>query len=89
MRRHRVSLTLSEEEYEVLKLFSEAAKTTPTRIIHNLYQEVMPSFKTVNDAIKSAEFSKHDALSKIQTMLLNHLHEASGVSREIQKELNQ
>lgn len=84
----RVNLTLTDEEYEVLKAYSLAAKTTPTGVIHSIFQELIPVFKTVVSAVEIADQDKKASLSKLQTVLIDGIHNASGISSELHKELN-
>lgn len=84
----RVSLTLSDGEYQVLKDYSDLLKTTPTTVIYELFNEVFPTFKLLVDASKEADVDKRNTLLKLQFTLLNGIHNAAGVSAEIQKELN-
>lgn len=84
----RVNLTLTDEEYEVLKAYSLAAKTTPTGVIHSIFQELIPVFQTVVSAVEMADKDKKASLSKLQTVLIDEIHNASGISSELQKELS-
>ena len=84
----RVNLTLTDEEYEVLKAYSFITKTTPTGIIHSIFQELIPVFQTVVSAVEIADKDKMASLSKLQAVLIDGIHNASGISSELQKELN-
>lgn len=84
----RVNLTLTDEEYEVLKAYSLITKTTPTGVIHSLFQELIPVFKTVVSAVEIADQDKKSSLSKLQTVLIDGIYNASSISSDLQKELN-
>lgn len=84
----RVNLTLTDEEYEVLKAYSLATKKTPTGVIHSIFQELIPVFQTVVFAVEMADKDKKASLSKLQTVLIDGIHNASGISSELQKELS-
>lgn len=84
----RVNLTLTDDEYEVLKAYSLITKTTPTGVIHSIFQELIPVFTAVVSAVEIADQDKKASLSKLQTVLIDGIHNASGISSELQKELN-
>jgi hypothetical protein len=84
----RVNLTLTDKEYEILKAYSLVTKTTPTGVIHSIFQELIPVFQTVVSAIEVADKDKNASLSKLQAVLIDRIHSAAGISSELQKEMN-
>ena len=84
----RVSLTLSDEEYEVLKAYAKAANLTPTTVVHKLFTELVPVFSSVVIAAQLAEEDKKASLIKLQSALLDGIHTATGISSELQKDLS-
>ena len=65
MGKKRVNLSLSESEYEVLKVYAEVMNSNPTSIIHNVIQELIPVFRSVSEAINLAESNKNASLLKL------------------------
>ena len=87
MGKKRVNLSLSESEYEVLKVYAEVMNSNPTRIIHNVIQELIPVFRSVSEAINLAESNKNASLLKLQSTLLDGLNAATTISSDLQKEI--
>lgn len=85
---HRVSLTLSDDEYEVLKAYAKIAGVTPTTVIHKLFTELIPVFSSVVVATQMADQDKKTSLIKLQSALLDGIHVATGISSSLQKDLN-
>lgn len=84
---HRVNITLPDEIYEALKEYSDVMQTQPTTVARDLLLEVMPSFIAITQAIKEAENSKKNALSTMQSVLLNHLSTGTTLASELQQEI--
>lgn len=87
MGKKRVNLSLSESEYEVLKVYAEVMNSNPTSIIHNVIQELIPVFRSVSEAINLAESNKNASLLKLQSTLLDGLNAATTISSDLQKEI--
>jgi hypothetical protein len=87
MGKKRVNLSLSESEYEVLKVYAEVMNSNPTSIIHNVIQELIPVFRSVSEAINLAESNKNASLLKLQSTLLDGLNAAATISSDLQKEI--
>lgn len=87
MGKKRVNLSLSESEYEVLKVYAEVMNSNPTSIVHNVIQELIPVFRSVSEAINLAESNKNASLLKLQSTLLDGLNAATTISSDLQKEI--
>ncbi len=85
---HRVNITLPDDVYLALKEYAAVNNSQPTTIARDLLIEMMPSFIAVTKAAKEAQNSKKTALMSLQSVLIDGIHNASGISSELQKELN-
>ena len=78
----RVNITLSDSDYEVLKSYSIIMGRSPTRLVGDVLQELIPSFSGVVEAAKVVNDDRSAALSKLQTLLLTGIHQAAFIGLE-------
>lgn len=76
---HRVNVTLSDSDYEILKSYASIMGRSPTRLVGYMLKELIPSFSGVVEAAKIVNDDRNLALNKLQTLLLNGIYQASGV----------
>ena len=76
---HRVNVTLSDSDYEILKSYASIMGRSPTRLVGDMLKELIPSFSGVVEAAKIVNDDRNLALNKLQTLLLNGIYQASGV----------
>lgn len=85
--RKRISITLSEDDYNLIAEYAEIFQKPPTTIVRDLVVELLPTFKAVVDAVKQVGIDKQAAISSMQLELLSRLSDAASVSHDLQKEL--
>lgn len=76
---HRVNVTLSDSDYEILKSYASIMGRSPTRLVGDMLKELIPAFSGVVEAAKIVNDDRNLALNKLQTLLLNGIHQASAV----------
>lgn len=84
---HRVNITLPDDIYDALKEYSDIMQTQPTTVARDLLMEVMPSFIAITQAVKEAESSKKNALSSMQSVLIDRLSSGAALANELQQEI--
>lgn len=81
--RKRVNLSLSIEEYEALMRYSNTVNQTPTAVIHQVIQEVIPSLEKLTKIAIQAQSDRRSAISEVQGMAMSKISELSKLSSEL------
>lgn len=82
---HYIKVSAPDDVYDVLKAYAAVLGSTPSTVIRDLLVEIAPSFQGVVDAIRLVDNDKHNALSRIQSVLLNGISDASALAVSVQK----
>lgn len=85
----RVNLTLSDEDFNDLKVFCDALGTRPATFIHSILQESMGPIREVLEALKDVESSKLSASIKLQHILNSRVSDAAALSVEVGEEIQE
>lgn len=84
--RKRVNLSLDEEMYAALVEYSEVIGATPTNVIHQVLQEVMPTFVSLTKIAKKANEDRSQAIGELQSLAVSKtaliLNEVSAISSD-------
>ena len=78
---HRVNVTLSDEDYEILKAYSLLLGKSPTTFLGNLTEELCPIFKSVIEASKLAENNKDKAMNALNKLALSAIAHTANVAQ--------
>jgi len=70
---HRFNVTLTDEEYEALKGYSEYVDRPPARVAADLLREMYPTMKAVAQAMETAKKKHSKGMDELRKLALQEL----------------
>lgn len=81
----RVSIVLTDDEYEVLQAYASASHKRPTTVVSDIVKDLLPTFTLVSAAVNKAEGDKAKVLADLNLALLKGIYQASELAVVIDK----
>lgn len=83
MPRKRVNLSLDDETYSTISAYADILGTTPTRVIHEVLKEVVPTFKSLTDIANRASEDRTKAITDLQSLVISKVASISTDAAEL------
>jgi hypothetical protein len=84
----RVSITLTDREYQILADYAKVFSDLPTSVVSHLVKEMLPRYEILIKARLLVEAGKfEEAASLANTLVLRAINDASSASVELQEEI--
>lgn len=82
--KHRFNITLTADEYESLKGYSEFVGKPPATVAADLLREMMPTMKEVAAALNSAKKKHTKGIEELRTLAFQEISSFSALASSLQ-----